>query len=57
MVRKQVPSIWGDGKKRQSKTQDHQAEGKAEGEDLSKEYLTAPLRGKEPGCGCADREE
>ena len=37
MIRERVPRIWGDGKKRQLETQEHQAEGKAEGEDLSKE--------------------
>lgn len=36
MVREKVPRIRGDGKKRQLKSQEHQAEEKAEEEDLSK---------------------
>jgi len=37
MVRERVPRIWGDDKMRQMETQENQAEGKAKGEDLSKE--------------------
>lgn len=37
LVRDRVSRIWGGGKKRQQEGQEHQAEGKAEGEDLSKE--------------------
>lgn len=36
MVREKVLRIWGDGKKRQLESQEHQGEENTEGEDLSK---------------------